>query len=85
VIVVLPDGDDDLNRIDANTRAIAVCMPNTQGIRNTPWQTFVTTVQNVEKASGMNLLTALPAGTRKALEAKRDSEAQGSASNNPCQ
>jgi hypothetical protein len=45
----------------------------------------VTTVQNVEKASGMNLLTALPAGTRKALEAKRDSEAQGSASSNPCQ
>jgi endonuclease G, mitochondrial len=85
VIVVLPDGEDDLNRIDASTRTIAVCMPNTQGIRQTPWQTFVTTVQNVEKASGMNLLTALPAGTRKALEAKRDSEAQGSASSNPCQ
>jgi endonuclease G, mitochondrial len=85
VIVVLPEGNDDLKRIDANTRTIAVCMPNTQGIRNTPWQTFVTTIRNVESASKMQLLSVLPAATQNALESKRDSEGQGPANTNPCQ
>ena len=85
VIVVLPLGDNDLKRIDANTRAIAVCMPNKQGIRRQPWQTFVTTIKNVETASGLNLLALVPAGPKKALEEKRDSEGQGPANTNPCQ
>lgn len=85
VIVVLPEGTDDLKRIDANTRTIAVCMPNTQGIRNTPWQTFVTTIGNVEKASGLQLLSVLPTATQQAIESKRAPEGQGSASANPCQ
>ena len=82
---MLPEGDNDLKRIDANTRAIAVCMPNKQGIRNTPWQTFVTTIQNVESASKLDLLSLVPAGPKKALETKRDSEGQGPATTNPCQ
>jgi endonuclease G, mitochondrial len=85
VIVVLPEGDNDLKRIDANTRTLAVCMPNTQGIRNTPWQTFVTTIANVEKASGLQLLSVVPATTQQAIESKRAPEGQGSASTNPCQ
>lgn len=85
VIVVLPEGDDDLKRIDGNTRVIAVCMPNTQGIRRTPWQTFVTTVKNVETAAGVDLLSLVPAAPQKTLEAKRDSEGQGPANTNPCQ
>lgn len=85
VIVVLPEGDDDLKRVDANTRVIAVCMPNKQGIRNTPWQTFVTTIKNVETASGLDLLSVVPSASQKALEAKRDSEGQGPVNTNPCQ
>lgn len=85
VIVVLPEGDNDLKRIDANTRTIAVCMPNTQGIRNTPWQTFVTTIGNVEKASGLQLLSVVPTATQKTIESKRAPEGQGPASTNPCQ
>jgi endonuclease G, mitochondrial len=85
VIVVLPEGDNDLKRIDANTRTIAVCMPNTQGIRNTPWQTYVTTIGNIEKASGLQLISVLPATTQQALESKRAPEGQGPASTNPCQ
>ena len=85
VIVVLPEGNDDLKRIDANTRVIAVCMPNKQGIRNTPWQTFVTTVKNVETAAGVDLLSLVPAAPQQALEAKRDAEGQGPATTNPCQ
>lgn len=85
IIVVLPEGDNDLKRIDENTRTIAVCMPNIQGIRNTPWQTFVTTIGNIEKASGLELLSVLPATTQRALESKRAPEGQGAASTNPCQ
>ena len=85
VIVVLPEGDNDLQRIEANTRTIAVCMPNTQGIRNTPWQTFVTTIRNVENGSKLQFLSALPAATQDAIETKRAPEGQGAASTNPCQ
>jgi endonuclease G len=85
IIVVLPEGDNDLDRIDANTKTIAVCMPNTQGIRKTPWQTYVTTIRNVENGSKMQLLSALPAATQNAIETKRASEGQGPVSTNPCQ
>lgn len=85
VIVVLPEGTDDLRRINANTQVIAVCMPNKQGIRNTPWQTFVTTVKNVENASGLNLLSLVPKASQDALEVKRDPVGQGAANSNPCQ
>jgi len=85
VIVVLPEGNDDLKRVNANTQVIAVCMPNKQGIRNTPWQTFVTTVKNVETGSGVDLLSLVPKASQDALEAKRDPVGQGAANSNPCQ
>ncbi|OLE61220.1 MAG: hypothetical protein AUG74_15460, partial [Bacteroidetes bacterium 13_1_20CM_4_60_6] len=49
--LVLPKGDNDLSRITAATRTIAVVMPNTQGIRTTnsnDWQGYLTTVDDIE-------------------------------------
>jgi endonuclease G, mitochondrial len=73
VIVTLPEGDNDLQRIDANTRVIAVDIPNAEGIENNPWQQYVTQIAAVERSSGYRFLTNLPEPVRQALETKSDS------------
>lgn len=85
VMVILTEGKNDLSRIDANTRVIAVCMPNKTQIRPNDWHTFITTTKNVETATGHDLLSELPPAIQSALAAKRDTTAVGLASKNPCQ
>ena len=72
VIVVLPVGDNDVARISASTRVIAVDMPNDNNI-NTNWGTYRTTVDAIEAATGYDLLSALPTSVQTALESKVDS------------
>lgn len=83
VIVVLPKGDDDLSRIDNSTRTIAVCMRNQQGIRSRTWQSFVTTIRNVEGVTHFNFLSEVPLSVQNAIERRRD--AVSTATANPCQ
>ena len=85
VMVVLPQGPDDLRRIDANTRAIAVCMPNTQGIRRKDWREYVTTIRNVESATGFDFLSTLPREVQDAIETRADAEGIAPPGANPCQ
>lgn len=75
VLVVLPRGDDDLARIDADTRVIAVIMPNQESpeIASANWKQYLTNIAEVERATGYNLLAALPAQTQRALKQKVDS------------
>jgi endonuclease G len=47
-------------------------MPNDQGIENEPWQKYIVTPAMVEKATGYQFFTALPADVRQALEQKLD-------------
>ncbi|HEX8506119.1 MAG TPA: DNA/RNA non-specific endonuclease [Hymenobacter sp.] len=72
VIVVLPVGDNDVARVSATTRVIAVDMPNSNDI-NRAWGTYRTTVDAIEAATGYDLLSALPASVQAALESKVDS------------
>ena len=83
VMIVLPMGNNDLSRVNANTRAIAVCMPNKQGIRNVPWQKYVTTIHNIETASGYDFLSPVPAAAQQAIKNRKDST--GTGTGNPCQ
>jgi endonuclease G len=82
-MIILPEGTDDLSRIDNSTRAIAVCMRNKQGIRSRTWQSFVTTIRNVESVTHFNFLSELPVSVQNAIETHRDSA--GTAATNPCQ
>jgi endonuclease G, mitochondrial len=82
VIVVLPEGDNDLSRITKTTRAIAVCMPNEQGIRRTDWRKFVTSIRNVEVATKYDFLSELPLAIQAPIETRIDSE--GTSTCNPC-
>lgn len=72
VIVVLPNGNNDLSRITTSTRVIAVNTPNINTI-NTDWTQYITSVKAIENATGYTLLSAVPASIRTVLENKVDS------------
>ncbi len=67
IMLVLPAGKNDLQRIDANAEVIAVLLPNRQGIRNDAWQSFSTSVSAIEALTGLQFFTALPADVQQAL------------------
>ncbi|WP_246853765.1 DNA/RNA non-specific endonuclease [Rufibacter aurantiacus] len=71
VVVVLPEGDDDVNRITASTRVIAVNTPNINSV-NPSWGTYRTTVDAIEASTGYDLLANLPDNLESFLEAKVD-------------
>lgn len=70
VVVILPEGDDDLARIDGNTQIIAVDTPNDNDISNN-WMDYVCTVRDIETATGYNLLSALPQSIQDELETRK--------------
>jgi hypothetical protein len=55
--------------VTCEARTIAVVMPNIQGIFDTPWESFLTTVDNVETLTGLNLYSNLPAHIQTCVEA----------------
>jgi hypothetical protein len=69
VVLVIPKGDNDISRVTAATRTIAVNMPNTQGIRNDPWQNYLTTVDAVEVMTGYDFFANVPDAIENSIEA----------------
>lgn len=74
VVVILPVGDNDVARVTATTRVIAVDMPNVNSL-NQDWSTYRTSVDKIEEATGYDLLSALPLEVQNALESKVDAGA----------
>lgn len=74
IAVVLPEGDGDLSRIDANTRVIAVLMPNQENkqIEKAQWSQYATSVAQIEKTTGYDFFPNVPANVRRQLLAKVD-------------
>lgn len=69
VVLVIPKGDNDLARVTCSARTIAVIMPNIQGIRTDPWETYLTTVDAVESLTGYDLFSNLPEPIQRCVEA----------------
>ncbi|WDF55442.1 DNA/RNA non-specific endonuclease [Mucilaginibacter sp. KACC 22063] len=72
VAVIIPKGDADLMRVTSTTRVIAVNTPNINSI-DQDWKKYIVTVRDIEKATGYNLLSALPQSVQDAIETKADS------------
>jgi len=70
VAVIIPEGDDDLNRIDETTQVIAIDTPNDNNITNN-WMNYTCTVKSIEAATGYNLLSALPPTVQQTLENRK--------------
>jgi endonuclease G len=70
VALVLPKAEgDDTARVTCSTRTIAVLMPNLDSIRPNTWQTYLTTVDNVEQQTGFNFFSNLPPAIQACIEA----------------
>ncbi len=72
IILVLPNGNNDLKRISANTRVITVNTPNNNEV-TTSWSTYLTSINDIERVTNYSLLTNVPENIRVVLKTKVDS------------
>jgi len=73
VALVLPNGNNDLQRISKATRTIAIIVPNQPPLGiNTPWRNFRVSVDAVEALTGYNFFTNVPKITQELIERRRD-------------
>jgi DNA/RNA endonuclease G (NUC1) len=72
VVVVIPKASgDDVARVQAGSRTIAVIMPNTQGIRTTnpnDWQAYLTSIDAVEALTGYDFYENVSDAIENAIE-----------------
>ena len=71
IAVIITAGDNDINRVSATTRVIAVNTPNIN-TTDADWKKYIVTVRDIEKATGYNLLSALPQTVQDDIENKKD-------------
>nr|AUN37118.1 putative sugar-non-specific nuclease NucA [uncultured bacterium] len=72
VALVLPVGNDDVNRVTTSARTIAVIMPNIQGIRSDAWQKYLATVDQVEALTGYDFFSSVSPSIQDVFETKLD-------------
>jgi endonuclease G len=74
VIVVLDKPGAGLKGITTKTRVIAVDMPNRQGIKRNSWQSFKTSVDQIEAKTQYDFLSSVPRSVQAVIEANVDSQ-----------
>ena len=71
VLLVLPEGDEDLNRVTEDTEVIAVCVPNKKGINSDlSWMKYLCSVDDIEKLTGYDFFEVLEDSIEDVLEQK---------------
>jgi len=71
VILIMPSGTDDVNRVTTNTRVIAIDMPNSQSV-SSDWTTYKTTVDDIEMKTGYDFFNLVPDNIENVIEASVD-------------
>ncbi|MEG3939837.1 DNA/RNA non-specific endonuclease [Microcoleus sp. S36b_A3] len=74
VIVVLDRQGLGMRGVDANTRTIAVMMPNDASVKGSGWKSFRVSVKQVERETGLNFLSNVPLQVQQVIEGKVDSQ-----------
>ncbi|WP_426062133.1 DNA/RNA non-specific endonuclease [Hymenobacter sp. B1770] len=74
VMVILPEGTNDLQRIstDPNVRVLAIDTPNDNSVE-ADWRKYLTSVDKIEAATGLDLLSTLPQESQARLQKLVDS------------
>ncbi|MFF3021829.1 DNA/RNA non-specific endonuclease [Gottfriedia sp. NPDC057948] len=72
VIVVLPNGNNDISRVTTSTRVIAVVLPNDQTTSSHAWSYYRVSVDSIESMTGYDFLSSVPANVQNAIEASID-------------
>ena len=75
VVLVLPNGNNDLERVSKGTRTIAIIVPNQLPLNiNAPWRNFRVKVDAVENLTGHNFFTNIPINRQELLERRVDNQ-----------
>lgn len=73
VVLVIPNGTDDLARVTKGTRAFGIIVPNQPPLNmDAPWRNFRVTVNAVEFLTGYDFLNAIPKISQEIIESRRD-------------
>ena len=72
VIVVLPVGSNDVQRVNTQTRVIAVWMPNTNVTGDGKWADYRVSVDAIERRTGYDLLSNVSVDVQRVVEAGAD-------------
>lgn len=73
VIMVLPNGSNDVSRVTTSTRLIAVFMPNDNSVVS-DWKQYRVSVDEVEAMTGYDFFSNVPVSIQNQIEATVDSQ-----------
>ncbi|MBP5974957.1 DNA/RNA non-specific endonuclease [Brasilonema sp. CT11] len=82
VVFVLDRPGTGVSGVTQNTRAIAVNVPNKQGI-NPDWRTYRVSVKKIEGLTGYNFLSNIPTVVQDVIEKKIDTDSDVSQQSSP--
>ena len=68
IIVILPEGTNDLSRIDENTKILSVMIPNKDEVRRHKWDQYIVSIDEIEEKTGYNFLDILDDNLENKLE-----------------
>lgn len=71
IVVLMPEGNNDLKRIDKTTRIIAVDMENTK-TTTSGWRSHLVTVDELEERTGFDFFAPLRDEIENQIESKKD-------------
>ncbi len=72
ILVVVPINGDNTFQITANTRIIAVNIPNDQSAADKPWRAYLTSVDELENLTGYDFLSNVPIDIQRIIEKRID-------------
>jgi endonuclease G len=75
VIVCLQAGTNDINRINTQTRVIAVDVPNNQTVNSQPWYNYRISVDQLESITGFDFMNNVPTEIQSVIESVTDGTA----------
>ena len=77
VVIILDEGDDDINRITADTEAFAVWMPNTKQCSYEEFNPHIISIDYVEEMTGYDFFANLPDDIEEAIESRKHEDVIG--------
>ena len=71
VLIAIPEGSGDLDRIDSTATVIAINVPNKTGMQKTgDWEQFICSIDDIENLTGYDFFELLPDDIEDSLEAR---------------
>lgn len=71
IILILPEGEDDINRVTEESQVIAACIPNQKDChKNGSWQQYLCSINDLEEKTGYNFFEFLPDDIEEKIESR---------------